>query len=225
LILLWVGNCLKAAIPHFEMMMKKSRFNMTIGFLFAFAVCGAGCSFDYGTEAPEESTLPDIVMEDLDYVRVRAGSPQARFTAERAERYDKRRIMELFMIQFEQYNSATGELDAKGTAGGAEIELANGNVTLINGIDLSVESEEIMMETDWLAWNDGERTLNGREDAAVVIKQTGGTDFRGTGLSANVQSRQWEFAGGAEGAFEQDDEEEDDGDTGSETDGKDASEN
>jgi LPS export ABC transporter protein LptC len=185
--------------------MNKSRFNIMISFLIVFVVLAAGCSFDYGNQEAEESTLPDIVMVHLDYVRVRGGSPQARFIAERAERYDKRRTMELSAIQFEQYNLATGELDAKGTAGGAEVELANGNVTLKNGIDLSVESEEITMETDWLAWNDGERTLNGREDAAVVITQTGGTDFRGMGLSANVRSRQWEFSGGAEGAFEQDD--------------------
>jgi LPS export ABC transporter protein LptC len=190
--------------------MKKSRFsfNIVISLLAAFVVSGGSCSFDYETQEPEESILPDIVMENLDYVRVRGGSPQAHFIAERAERYDKLRTMELSVIQFEQYNLATGELDAKGTAGGAEIELSNGNVTLKDGIDLSVESEELTMETDWLAWNDGDRTLNSREDAAVVIKQTGGTDFSGTGLSANVRSRQWEFAGGAEGTFEQDDEEE-----------------
>jgi LPS export ABC transporter protein LptC len=191
--------------------MNKSRFNIMMGFFFVFAVLGAGCSFDYGNQETEESTLPDIIMEHLDYVRVRAGSPQARFIAERAERYDKRRTMEMSGIQFEQYNLATGELDAKGIAGGAEVELANGNVTLKDGIDLSVESEELTLETDWLAWDDGERTLKGREDAAVVIKQTGGTDFRGTGLSADVRSRQWEFSGGAEGYFEQDNEE-DDGD-------------
>jgi LPS export ABC transporter protein LptC len=191
--------------------MKKSRLNIAISLLAAFVVSGGSCSFDYETQEPDESTLPDIVMENLDYVRVRAGSLQAHFIAERAERYDKRRTMELSAIQFEQYNLATGELDAKGTAGGAEIELDNGNVTLKDGIDLSVETEELTLETDWLAWNDGERTLNGRDDAAVVIKQPGGTDFSGTGLNANVRSRQWEFAGGAEGAFEQDDEEEEDG--------------
>jgi LPS export ABC transporter protein LptC len=193
--------------------MRKNRFRIIITFLVAFVMLDGSCSFDYGNQDPVESTLPDIVMEDLDYVRVRAGSPQAHFTAERAERYDKRRMMELSALEFEQYNSATGELDAKGTAGGAEIELANGNVTLMDGIDLSVESEEVTLETDWLAWNDGERTLKGKEEEAVIIKQSGGTDFSGTGLSADVRGRQWEFAGGAEGAFEQDDE---NGDAGEE---------
>jgi LPS export ABC transporter protein LptC len=178
-----------------------------ITFLVAAAALNGGCSFDYGNQEAEESTLPDIVMENLDYVRVRSGSPQAHFTAERAERYDRRRTMELSGVQFEQYNLATGELDAKGSAGGAEIELANGNVTLKDGIDLSVESEEITLETEWLAWDDKKRELKGKEEAAVVIKKSGGTDFRGVGLSADVRSRQWEFANGAEGAFEQDDEE------------------
>jgi hypothetical protein len=63
--------------------------------------------------------------------------------------------------------------------------------------------------------------LKGGEDAPVVIKQNSGTDFSGTGLSADVRSRQWEFAGGAEGAFEQGDEEgeesgEEDGQSGGE---------
>jgi LPS export ABC transporter protein LptC len=186
--------------------MNKNSFYRTMSLLAAL-VLGGGCSFDYGTQEPEESILPDIVMEDLDYVRVRAGSPQARFTAERAERYEKRRTMELSVIQFEQYNLATGELDATGWAGEAEVELSNGNVTLKNGINLSVESEEMTLETGWLAWNDGERTLKGGEDAPVMIKQEGGTNFSGTGLSADVRSRKWEFSGGAEGAFEQDDEE------------------
>jgi LPS export ABC transporter protein LptC len=188
-------------------------------FLFAVAaaVLSGSCSFDYGNQETEESTLPDIVMEDLDYVRVRSGSPQAHFTAERAERYDRKRTMELSRVQFEQYNLATGELDAKGTAGKAEIELANGNVTLKNGIDLSVESEEVTLETELLAWDDGERTLKGGEDAAVVIKRSGGTDFSGIGLSADVRSRQWEFAHGAEGAFEQDEEEDEETDESKES--------
>jgi LPS export ABC transporter protein LptC len=175
--------------------------------LIALQALGAGCSFDYGNEESEVSTLPDIVMEDLDYVRVRAGSPQAHFTAERAERYDRQRMMELSGVQFEQYNLATGELDAKGTAGGAEIDLAGGNVTLKDGIDVSVESEEVTLETEWLEWNDGKRELKGKEAAVVVIKRSGGTDFRGVGFSADVRSRQWEFSGGAEGTFEQDEEE------------------
>ena len=149
--------------------MNKNRFYRMMTLLIAALVLGGGCTFDYGNQEEEESTLPDIVMEDLDYVRVRSGSVQARFKAERAERYDRRRTMELAGVHFEQYNLATGELDAKGTAGKAEVELANNNITLENGIDLSVESEEITLETEWLAWDDKKRELKGKEDGAVVI--------------------------------------------------------
>jgi LPS export ABC transporter protein LptC len=197
-----------------------------ITLLIAVQALGAGCSFDYGNQGSEESTLPDIVMENLDYVRVRGGSPQAHFTAERAERYDRRRTMELSGVQFEQYNLATGELDAKGAAGGAEVELANGNVTLKDGIDVFIESEEVTLETEWLEWNDAKRELKGKEETAVVIKKSGGTDFRGAGLSADVRSRQWEFANGAEGAFEQNDDEEDgDEEDGEQEDGDENAEN
>jgi LPS export ABC transporter protein LptC len=197
-------------------MLRESRRSMNRGcfyrmmtLLIAVLALGIGCSFDYGNQEEEASVLPDIVMEDLDYVRMRSGSLQARFTAERAERYDRRRMMELSGVQFEQYNLATGELDAKGTAGSAEVELAYGNVTLKDGIDVFIESEEITLETEWLAWDDGKRELKGKEETAVVIKRSGGTDFHGVGFSADVRSRQWEFAGGAEGAFEQDEDDED----------------
>ncbi|MDR0639275.1 MAG: LPS export ABC transporter periplasmic protein LptC [Spirochaetaceae bacterium] len=202
--------------------MNNNCFYRMMTLLIAALALGGSCSFDYGNQENEESTLPDIVMEDLDYVRVRSGSPQARFTADRAERYDRKRTMELSGVQFEQYNLATGELDAKGMAGSAEIELANGNVTLQNGIDLSVESEEITLETEWLSWDDGKRELKGKEESEVVIKKSGGTDFRGIGLSADVRSRQWEFASGAEGAFEQD---EDDGEDNEDAERAEGSEN
>jgi LPS export ABC transporter protein LptC len=191
--------------------MNKDCFYRMLMLLLLIAALTLGCSFDYGNQESEESTLPDIVMENLDYVRVRSGSPLARFTAVRAERYDRRRVMELSGVHFEQYNQATGELDAKGTAGGAEVELANGNVTLRDGIDLLVESEDVTLETEWLTWDDGRRVLKGREDRAVTITRSGGTDFRGIGMSADVRSRQWEFANGAEGAFEQDEDEEENG--------------
>ncbi|MDR2746047.1 MAG: LPS export ABC transporter periplasmic protein LptC, partial [Treponema sp.] len=61
-----------------------------------------GCSFDYGEGNAEDSGLPDLVMNDVEYVRVRDGDPQVKFRAERAERYENRQLMELRNFSFEQ---------------------------------------------------------------------------------------------------------------------------
>jgi LPS export ABC transporter protein LptC len=184
--------------------MRKKRFRRFVSFLILGIMQAGSCSFNYENQPIEDSGLPDIVMENLDYARVRGGFLQARFQADRAEQYEKRRLMTLNVIAFEQYNRSTGELDAKGTAGSAEVELSSGNVTLRDGINLSVESEELTLETEWLEWKDAERTLKGGEENQVAVKRDNGTDFRGTGFFADVGTRKWDFSGGAEGTLEED---------------------
>jgi len=63
----------------------------------------AGCSFDYGDRGGDDDrNLPDIVMENVEYVRVRSWEIQARFLAERAERFENRQLMELRNFSFVQ---------------------------------------------------------------------------------------------------------------------------
>ena len=82
--------------------MKTNCFLPTIcSFLFFLFV---SCSFDYGDASSSEKDQPDIVMENVEYVRVRSAELQARFQAELAERYEERRLMQLknFSLKFVQ---------------------------------------------------------------------------------------------------------------------------
>jgi LPS export ABC transporter protein LptC len=169
------------------------------------------CSFEYPSASGEESTLPDIVMERLEYMRVRKGTPQARFKAERAERYNGRSLMMLSEIEFEQFNHL-GETDTEGTAGEAEVELQSGNIRLRGGVNVRVESEDMNLETGTLDWSDSEKLMKGGDTEVVVITRTDGTEFRGIALTVNTRNRHWDFASGGEGIYQQeDDEPEDDG--------------
>ena len=167
------------------------------------------CSFDYGNQESGDSGLPDIVMENVEYVRVRGASPQARLQAERVERFEDRRIMELRNFSFEQFGSRGEEVNAFGRAGSATFEIDSGDVRMGDGVRIDVESEEIAIETDWLEWRDRDRTLSGRDGEEVRIFQDNGTVFAGIGFLANARYRTWEFSGGASGTyiFEEDDEE------------------
>lgn len=181
--------------------------------VFCLLVLLAGCSFDYGTVSPDSENRPDLVMNQVEYVRVQDGDPIVRFTAETAERYDKRQTMELKNFSFEQFGSHGAEINAAGRVGNAHVELDSGNIQFDGGINIVVESEDITIETQSLSWQDKERFLTAREMERVEIHRSDGTSFSGQGFSADIRSKTWVFSGGIQGTYVHEDEEEADEET------------
>jgi LPS export ABC transporter protein LptC len=161
----------------------------------------AGCSFDYGDGDVVDAGLPDVVMNDVEYVRVRDGDPQVRFRAELAERYEEKQLMELRNFTFEQFGQHGEVIDSSGSAGSARVELESGNIGLSGGVNLSVDSEDISIETEALDWQDKERQLSGSPGETVRMYRDDGTNFQGRGFSANTRSRVWEFSGPIGGSY------------------------
>ncbi|QQO09874.1 LPS export ABC transporter periplasmic protein LptC [Breznakiella homolactica] len=166
------------------------------------------CTFDYGTGESQGTDQPDIIMHDVEYVRVRNGEPMVRFEAETAERYEKKQIMELSSFSFEQYNTGSGDVNASGEAGAASVELDSGNVRLQERVLIIVDSEDITIETDRLTWEDSNRVLSGGEDDEVSVYRADGTYMNGRGFSADARRRTWEFTSGIQGTYVHEDEEE-----------------
>ena len=163
------------------------------------------CTFDYGESTSSDRSLPDLVMENVDYVRVRAADPIARFQAERAERYEKQGLMKLQNFFFEQYCERGAEVNASGQGGNAEVEIESGDIQMTNGVRLEVESEDIILETTNLAWKDEPRLFfTGAEDEVNVYRENG-TSFTGYGLSADARRRTFEFTGYVTGTYIHDD--------------------
>jgi LPS export ABC transporter protein LptC len=194
----------------------KDRFQGILAFILLVSLLVSGCSFDYGEGNAEDSGLPDLVMNDVEYVRVRDGDPQVRFQAEEAERYENRQLMELRNFSFEQFSSHGGEIDSTGKAAAARVELDSGNIGISGGVSLSVDSEDITIETESLDWQDKERQLSGDPEAPVRIFRDDGTSFQGRGFKANTRSRNWEFAGPVGGSYVDEDDEEEDAESGEE---------
>ena len=179
--------------------------------LFTLLLLLAGCSFDYGDQETGDSGQPDIVMEDVEYVRVRSADPVARFQAERAERYEKRQLMELRNFSFEQFGSHGDEVNASGRAGNASVEIDSGDIRMSGGVRIDVESEDLAIETQQLEWKDKPRILSAGQADEVNIYQSNGTGFTGIGFYADARRRTWEFSGGVRGTYIHDDEEESEG--------------
>ena len=192
---------------------KISFFNAGILFLFCVLFLAA-CSFDYGAGQGSESDRPDIVMENIEYVRVRGGDILARFKAEHAERWDERQIMELRDFSFEQMEDSGETVNVEGSAKAAAVQLDSGDITLTGGVLIRIESEDVTISTAGLEWKDKEKNLTGYEDAEVDVQRSDGTSFTGIGLSADIRSRTWSFSGEVQGTYvEEDKDEEEDENT------------
>ena len=166
------------------------------------------CTFNYGDQESGDKDIPDIVMENVEYVRMRSADPQARVLAEKVERYEDRRIMGLYNFSFEQFGNSGKDVNAYGRGGSASLEIDSGDMRMDDGIRIDIDSEDLSIETKWLEWKDNEKTLTGGEDEEVSIFQDDGTTFTGFGFSANARQRSWDFSGSVSGIFIHEDDEE-----------------
>jgi LPS export ABC transporter protein LptC len=176
--------------------------------LFSFLFSFASCSFDYGNQDSSGKDQPDIVMENVEYMRIRSYDPQARFQAERAERYEERRIMELRNFSFEQFGNGGEDVNAAGRAGSASIEIDSMDIRIDDDVRIDVDSEDIAIETKWLEWKDKDHTLFGGDEEEVNVYQENGTAFAGIGFRADARRRTWEFLGAVHGTYVHDNDEE-----------------
>ena len=175
-------------------------------FTLFFFLSLASCTFDYGDTGSTGDDLPDLVMENVEYVRIRSADPVARFQAERAERYEKQGVMRIQNLVFEQYGGRGEEVNAYGKAGSASVNIESGDIFMDRGVRIEVEAEDIIIETSQIEWRDEQRTLFTGEDDEVNVSQNNGTNFTGTGLLANARSRTWEFLGSVSGTYIYEDE-------------------
>jgi LPS export ABC transporter protein LptC len=176
-------------------------FNCITLFLFL------GCSFDYGEKDSSGEEQPGLIMENVEYVRVRSADPKARFQAERAERYEKQGVMRIQNLTFEQYGERGNEINALGSAGYASVEIESGDIYMDQNVRIEIETEDIIIETYQLEWRDEPRILSTPEENEVNISQDNGTSFTGTGLYVEARKRQWEFKGNVSGLFIHEDDE------------------
>ncbi|MDR0375033.1 MAG: LPS export ABC transporter periplasmic protein LptC [Treponema sp.] len=164
------------------------------------------CSFDYGVAAIEESEQPDLIMNEVEYVRVRNGDPIVRFKADTAERYEKKQIMSVQEFEFEQFQNHGEEVNVQGNVGAAHIEIDTGNIQMRDGIRIDVISDDISITTNTLFWEDKSRAISAGKEDEVRIERSDGTSFSGKGFSANAREQIFTFDGGIQGVYFEEDE-------------------
>jgi LPS export ABC transporter protein LptC len=159
------------------------------------------CSFDYGETESSEIELPNLIMENVEYVRVRSADPVARIQAERVERYERQRLMKMQNFSFEQYEDRGEEINIFGKAGSASFNTTSGDIFMDGGVRLEIESEDIIIETNQIEWKDEQKILTSGEEDEVNIFQQNGSSITGVGLRIDIRRRYWEFLGPVFGTY------------------------
>ncbi|MDR2144111.1 MAG: LPS export ABC transporter periplasmic protein LptC [Treponema sp.] len=173
----------------------------------------AACSFDYGASPEDFENDPDVIMKDVEYVRMKNSLPVVRIRSKEARRYEAKHAMEMEGFSFEQYNPAPPEnseipdINVRGTGGSVKIETDSGNLTMAGGVSVDVESEDFSLRTESLSWEDEERLLSAPGE--VIVTRSDGTQLSGRNLSADTRRREWRFEGAVSGDIVEEDEEED----------------
>ena len=190
------------------MKVKESLFAYIILIFFITA-----CSFSYDTVYQNDDD-PNLVLDNVEYVRITNGNPEILVKAEEIRHFEAKQTMELEQFSFEQYNAAPEgqkaipDINARGKADIARMETDTNNVFIQGDISIEVVSEDISIETTELSWQDKERSISA--PGQVNIRRSDGTTLKGTGFSADVRSRSWEFESAVEGSVVEKDEENDD---------------
>jgi LPS export ABC transporter protein LptC len=177
--------------------MKKIIFSICVLSFLIFS-----CTFNYAEGEDSERTLPDLLMVDVEYIRVRSADPLARVLAERVERFEGQGIMRLENFSFEQFGGERGEeVNAFGRAGFASVDITTVDVFMDRGVRIEVESEDFVIETNQLNWIDEQRHLFAGEGNEVFVFRGNGTSFTGIGFRADARRRTMEFSSSVRGTY------------------------
>jgi lipopolysaccharide export system protein LptC len=181
-------------------------------FLVVFILVGTvslllSCSFDYSTISESEQEKPDLIMQDVDYVRVSDGKISLHMQADQIKRYESKRLLQVQNIHFEQYAKNSLEPDAIGAAGIAQFWTATSDAAFSEGVQIYITSEKLSIEAKSLQWNNSQKKLLGPLDGQVLLKKSDGSILVGKNFSADGRSRSWQFAGPVSGIYQEDSEE------------------
>jgi LPS export ABC transporter protein LptC len=184
--------------------MRVSKLNIRdVLILFCAAIALLSCSFDYSTISESEQEKPDLVMQDVDYVRVTDGKISLHMQADQLDRFEQKRLLQVQNIRFEQFSKGKLEAETVGSAGVAQFWTATSDALFSDGVRLLIKSEDLAVEAKSLQWNNSQKKLYGPQDDQVLLKKADGSLLVGKSFSADGRSRSWQFAGSVSGTYQE----------------------
>lgn len=167
--------------------------------LLLASLCGFGCSFDYGDQAPPDYEGPAAVFTD--YARRSVNSMGTTFeaTAEKAEYYDSEKKIELYGVAFSEFDPADGRLRTQGQTDKIVYRSDSGDAEASGFVSIWSADEDVRFETDYLRYSGATKSVEGSTEHRVLVKIGDGSWIRGAGFYGDSQQRSFTLRDGVEG--------------------------
>lgn len=172
-------------------------FRLFIGIVLA--VAAASCSVNYDNIYETEGTIPELMLDDAVFKRVKDGKATSQIQSERLEEFKESGRVLAQNIQFETKND-DGKVNSFGSAGIMNADTKSEVYEFYNGIHIEAPERGVTIDGESLRWNGKTEQLVGQKNSPLTIKKDGVT-LTGHGFSASAISESFNFASNVGGLF------------------------
>ncbi len=173
------------------------------------AVAAASCSVNYDNIYDTEGTVPELMLDEAVFKRVKDSKVSSEIQSKRLEEFKDSGTVLAQDIQFESRNDE-GDVNSFGSAGLMKADTNKEIYEFYNGIHIEAPDRGVVIDGDSLRWNGKTEQLSGEKEKSVTIKKDGVT-LSGSGFSASAVSESFSFASNVGGVYVDKKEEESDG--------------
>ena len=173
------------------------------------SVAAASCSVNYDNIYDTEGTVPELMLDEAVFKRVKDSKVSSEIQSKRLEEFKDSGTVLAQDIQFESRNDE-GNVNSFGSAGLMKADTNKEIYEFYNGIHIEAPERGVVIDGDSLRWNGKTEQLSGEKEKSVTIKKDGVT-LSGSGFSASAVSESFSFASNVGGVYVDKKEEESDG--------------
>lgn len=167
--------------------------------ILLLALGALSCSVNYDNVYETEGTVPELMLDDAVFKRVKDSKVSSEIQSKRLEEFKDSGKVLAQDIQFTTKND-DGKVNAFGKAGLMKADTKGEIYEFFEGIHIEAPERGIKIDGESLKWNGKTEQLVGEKDKSLSIQKDGIT-LRGQGFSASAVSESFNFSSNVSGDY------------------------
>lgn len=163
------------------------------------SLAAASCSVNYDNVYDTEGTVPELMLDEAVFRRVKDNKVSSEIQSKRLEEFKDGGTVLAQEIQFTSKNEK-GEVNSFGSAGLMKADTNREVYEFYKGIHIEAPDRGLVIDGESLRWNGKSEQLTGEKGKTVTIKKDGVT-LSGSGFSASAVSESFSFASNVGGLY------------------------
>ncbi len=161
------------------------------------------CSINYDESSIADKILkdtPDTVLYSFIYTESDNDHKSFSIYADKAMTFDTKQQTFLEGVVFQQFDK-NNKIITEGKADKGIIFTENNNAEISGNIKIYTSREKAQLETSSLYWDNENKTLTGKPDAAITIIKDSGTVIQGKDFQGDMRLKIYTLDGGVTGEY------------------------